>query len=78
MSGEPLAFLLGPLLWPIVTLLTILEFWHLKSKRQETVEQEAALKDVNKYSNLSMDELLAAQKKAMGESDPQQKENHAN
>jgi membrane protein insertase Oxa1/YidC/SpoIIIJ len=77
-SGEPLALLLGPLLWPIALLLTILEYWHLKSKRQEAVEKEAAQKAVNKYSNLSMDELLAAQKKAMGESNLQPKENHAN
>lgn len=77
-SGEPLALLLGPLLWPIAALLTILEYWHLKSKRQKAVEKEAAPKNVNKYSNLSIDELLAAQKKAMAESDPQPKENHAN
>lgn len=78
MSGEPLALLFGPLLWPILAILTVLEYWHLKAKRAEAEGKAAAGNCTNKYSNMSMDELLAAQKKALSESkSSQSKENHA-
>ena len=76
---DPLGLLLGPLLWPFAALLSIVEYWHLRSKRREAAEKEAALKSANKYSKMSMDELLAAQKKAMPEPHQrhQQEENDA-
>lgn len=81
LSGDILAVLLVPLLWPLIALLSLLfwcaEYWHLISKRKEAAEKETALKRANKYSNLSMDELLAAQKQLAGEPQQPRKENHA-
>jgi hypothetical protein len=66
LSGEVLVVLLVPLLWPLIALLSLLlwcgECWHLTAKRKEVEEKESAPKQANKYSNMSMDELLAAQK----------------
>src|SRR6186997_2992095 len=63
--------ILVPLLWPLVALLSLLwwlgEYWHLQSKQKEAVEKAEAAKRATKYSHLTMDELLVAQKKMMDE-----------
>jgi hypothetical protein len=41
------------------------EYLHVRSKRGRQREREAASKVANKYSHMSMDELLAAQKQVM-------------
>ncbi len=82
LSGDILAVLVVPLLWPIIALLSLLfwlgEYWHLISKRKEAEEKEAALGRANKYSHLSMNELLVTHKQVTDESRQQGKENHAN
>src|SRR5262245_31131960 len=71
LSGELVAFLLGPLLWPLVALLSILwwlgDYWHLQSKRRDAKAKEETLKRPNEYSHLNMDELLIAQKRVLAE-----------
>jgi len=82
LSADILAVLLVPLLWPLIALLSLLfwlgEYWHLTSKRKEKEQKESAVKEANQYSNMSMDELLAAQNQVAGESQQPRKENHAN
>jgi len=82
LSADILAVLLVPLLWPLIALLSLLfwlgEYWHLTSKRKELEQKQSAVKDANKYSNMSMDELLAAQKQVAGEPQQPRKENNAN
>jgi hypothetical protein len=65
--------LLGGLLvlpwWPITALIS-LSLWlgeiiHIKSRRNEAHEKEAALKQASQYSHMSMDELLAEKGKAV-------------
>jgi hypothetical protein len=81
LSGDILAVLLVPLLWPLIALLSLLfwlgEYWHLTSKRKELEQKQSAVKEANQYSNMSMDELLAAQKEVADESQQPRKENHA-
>jgi hypothetical protein len=81
LSGDILVVLLVPLLWPLIALLSLLfwlaEYWHLTSKRKDLEQKESAAKEANKYSNMSMDELLAAQKQIADEPQQPQKENHA-
>ena len=82
LSGDVLAVLLVPLLWPLIASLSLLfwlaEYWHLTSKRKEKEQKESAVKEANQYSNMSMDELLAAQKQVAVEPQQPRKENHAN
>src|SRR4051812_33837492 len=79
LSGDILAVLAVPLLWPLVALLSLLlwlgEHWHLRSKRRDAADKEAALKSANQYSHMSMDELLVAQKQAVGKSQRDENEN---
>ena len=61
-----------PLLWPLVAVLSLLwwaaDYWHLKSKQRDAAEKAEALKHATKYSNLTMDELLIAQRKMIDDS----------
>jgi hypothetical protein len=63
---------LVPLLWPLVAAFSLLwwavDYWHLKSKRRDEIEEAAARKAATKYSHLTMDELLVAQRKMLDES----------
>jgi hypothetical protein len=56
-------------LWPIGAVLSLLywggEYLHVRSKRRREREREATLKVANKYSHMSMEELLTAQKQVM-------------
>jgi len=71
LTGD-LGIILVPLLWPLTALLSLLwwlvDYWHLKSKQRDAREKAEAMKHANKYSHLTMDELLVAQKKMMDES----------
>lgn len=64
--------ILVPLLWPLFALLSLLwwvaDYWHLKSNQRDAREKAEAMKHATKYSHLTMDELLVAQKKMMNES----------
>ncbi len=66
-----LGFVLVPLLWPFFAFLSLLwwlgDYWHLKSKQRDVRERAMALKNANEYSHLTMEELLAKQKKIMDE-----------
>jgi len=74
LTGE-WGIILVPLLWPLFALLSLLwwlgDFWHLKSKQKEEAEKPEAMKHPTKYSHLSMDELLTAQKRMMDEQQSQ-------
>lgn len=65
-------FVLVPLLWPLFALLSLvwwlLDYWHIKSKQADARAKAEALKHANKYSHLTTDELLAAQKKVIADS----------
>lgn len=65
-------FILVPLLWPIVAMLSLLwwlgDLWHLKARQKDAMKNAERLKCANKYSHLTMDELLAAQKRIEDES----------
>jgi hypothetical protein len=67
--------ILVPLLWPLFALLSLLwwiaDYWHLKSKQRDAREKAEAMARATKYSHLTMDELLVAQKKMMDESQNQ-------
>jgi hypothetical protein len=63
--------ILVPLLWPLFALFSMAEYWHLKSKQRDAMEKTEAMKHATKYSHLTMDELLVAQKKMMDESQSQ-------
>ena len=60
-----------PLLWPLIALLSLLwwigDYWHLKWKQRDERERAEAMKHTTKYSHLTMDELLVAQKKMIDE-----------
>jgi len=60
-----------PLLWPLIALLSFLwwigDYWHLKSKQRDARERAEAMKHTTRYSHLTMNELLVAQKKMMDE-----------
>jgi hypothetical protein len=64
-------FILVPLLWPLLVLLSLLwwlgDYWHLKSKRSDATMRTEKQKRADKYSHLTMDELLAAQKRNVDE-----------
>jgi hypothetical protein len=63
-----LGFILVPLLWPLFALASLLEYLHLRSKQKDTCDKADALKHAGKYSHLTMDELLTAQKEMMDQS----------
>jgi hypothetical protein len=71
LSLSPEGIILVPLLWPIIALLSLLwwigDYWHLKWKQRDARVKAEAIKHATKYSHLTMDELLVAQKKMMDE-----------
>jgi hypothetical protein len=62
-------FLLVPLLWPLFALLSFLwwlgDYVHLKSRQRDERERVEGLKNVNEYSHLTIEELLAKQERMM-------------
>ena len=71
-GGDIIGLLSWPLFWPIWAFLSLIwwlgEILHLRSQRNDEKDTKEKLESANKYSHLSMDELLVAQKRMMNES----------
>lgn len=71
-EGNILAIILLPLTWPMSAFLALLwwggDYMHLRAKAKLARDRAEAEKKLGKYVDMSMDELVAAQKQAL--SDP--------
>jgi hypothetical protein len=63
----PFEFLI---IWPIPALLSLLQYGHLTYQRKRKKEREALANSRDKYSAMSMDELLAEQRKVLDSFEP--------
>lgn len=67
--GGDLGFILVPVLWPLIALFSVLwwlvEYWSLCTKKKWAREKAEELKGATKFSSLSMDELMRAQKEML-------------
>jgi hypothetical protein len=53
------------IVWPIPALLSLMQYGHLTHLRRRKKERETLVNSRDKYSSMTMDELLAAQRKVL-------------
>ena len=70
-GGEIQALLMGLFLWPLFALISLVlwfgEILHIISKRRKAADNANELKRATKYSHMSMEELIAEQKKVLSD-----------
>ena len=58
------------ILWPIASLLSLLQYWHLIYLRKRKKEREILANSRERFSRMTLDELLAEQRKVLKSFDP--------